>query len=149
MLNPVSPEALSISNLFNLTLILGTLILLLVTGLVVYISRHYGAREGDEEEPMPVFGHTRLEVSWTAGPLVVVGVLFILTIIGINTSDPAVTRQPDLHVVGHQWWWEIGYPSGTVITTANEVHIPTGKDLLVRLDSADVVHDFWIPQLGR
>jgi cytochrome c oxidase subunit II len=155
MLNPNSPQAQAISNLFILTLVLGTLILLLVTGLVVYFGMRYRSRGGPEEaEPEPVFGHTRLEVGWTAGPLVLVGILFILTINGMNKSDPPATQQPDLHVTGHQWWWEIGYPVGAgqaapVITTANEIHIPTGKDLLVLVDSADVVHDFWIPQLGR
>src|SRR5919202_6342610 len=99
MLTPNSPQALSISNLFILTLVLGTLILLLVTGLVVYIGMRYRSRGGEEEaEPEPVFGHTRLEVGWTAGPLLLVGVLFIFTIQGMAQSDPQVRRQPDFHV---------------------------------------------------
>src|SRR5437764_11897896 len=99
MLNPSSPEALSISNLFILTLILGTLILLLVTGLVVYIGVRYRSRRGEEEaEPEAVFGYTRLEVGWTAGPLVLVGILFVLAVDGMAKSDPPATRQPDFEV---------------------------------------------------
>jgi cytochrome c oxidase subunit 2 len=49
--------------------------------------------------------------------------------------------------VGHQWWWEVRYPSG--VATANEIHIPVGQPLLVRLEAADVIHDFWVPPLAR
>ena len=55
---------------------------------------------------------------------------------------------PDLVVIGHQWWWEARYPKSGVVT-ANEIHIPAGRRLLVRLESADVIHDFWVPRLAR
>lgn len=57
-------------------------------------------------------------------------------------------RQPDLIVIGHQWWWEVHYPQ-TGVVTANEIHIPVGRQWLVRLESADVIHDFWVPALAR
>jgi cytochrome c oxidase subunit 2 len=67
----------------------------------------------------------------------------------IHASDPPKTgRKPDLKVIGHQWWWEAEYPQSGVIT-ANEIHIPIGKDLLVEVDGYDVIHDFWVPELGR
>ncbi len=49
-------------------------------------------------------------------------------------------------MIAHQWWWEVRYASGTI--TANEIHIPTGKPLRVGIESADVIHDFWVPQLA-
>lgn len=63
------------------------------------------------------------------------------------SRTPPVNRAPDLIVIAHQWWWEVRYPSGVV--TANEIHIPIGRALVVRIESADVVHDFWVPALGR
>jgi cytochrome c oxidase subunit 2 len=55
-----------------------------------------------------------------------------------------------IKVTGHQWWWEITYedeqPSRS-FTTANEIHIPVGKPVLVKLESADVIHSFWVPNL--
>jgi cytochrome c oxidase subunit 2 len=51
-------------------------------------------------------------------------------------------------ITGHQFWWEVEYPGSKVIT-ANEIHIPTGKRLSVRLESKDVLHEFWVPQLTR
>jgi cytochrome c oxidase subunit 2 len=53
-----------------------------------------------------------------------------------------------LVVTGHQFWWQADYPASGVVT-ANEIHIPAGKPLSVRLDSKDVLHEFWVPELAR
>ncbi|MPY94919.1 MAG: cytochrome c oxidase subunit II [Acidimicrobiia bacterium] len=50
-------------------------------------------------------------------------------------------------VVGHQWWWEVRYRKEGV-TTANELHVPVGRPIALRLTSADVIHSFWVPELG-
>ena len=51
--------------------------------------------------------------------------------------------------IGHQWWWEFRYPGpdGEVIT-ANEMHVPVGRPIWLRLESADVIHSFWVPRLA-
>jgi len=58
-------------------------------------------------------------------------------------DDP---RQVEIEVTGHQWWWEVKYPQAT-ITTANEIHIPIGTPILLRLATTDVIHSLWIPSL--
>jgi len=65
----------------------------------------------------------------------------------MKQSDPAPDRKPDLLVISHQWWWEARYPQ-TGVVTANEIHIPVGVTWLLTLESADVIHDFWVPRLG-
>jgi cytochrome c oxidase subunit 2 len=86
--------------------------------------------------------------------LLLVGVLFFAIPAQLSqeveTSKPADGQQPpDIQVIGHQWWWEIRYPqTGASVITANELHMPVGKKLLVQVDSGDVIHDVWIPQLG-
>jgi cytochrome c oxidase subunit II len=57
-------------------------------------------------------------------------------------SDPTLT----VEVTGHMFWWEVHYPEHGV-RTANELHIPKGEPVRVRLDSLDVIHSFWVPQL--
>ena len=52
-----------------------------------------------------------------------------------------------IEVTGHQWWWEVHYPEQG-ITTANQIHIPAGRPVDFHLASADVIHAFWVPQLG-
>ncbi len=149
MLDPKSPQGLAISNLFVLTLLIAAAIFLLVAGLVVYIAFRYRARDG-QGDPKPNFGRTKLEIAWTLGPLLLLAFLFVLTVKGMGDADPAVGQdaQPNLLVVAHQWWWEIGYP-GTGITTANEIHLPAGQPMLASVESEDVIHDLWIPQIGR
>lgn len=51
-----------------------------------------------------------------------------------------------VQIVSHDWWWEARYPNGAV--TANEIHIPAGRRVRLTLDTADVIHSFWVPQLA-
>jgi cytochrome c oxidase subunit II len=63
-----------------------------------------------------------------------------------SRTDGALT----LRITGHQWWWEITYEdpqTNMVFTTANEIHIPVGEPVQVKLESSDVIHSFWIPNL--
>ena len=53
-------------------------------------------------------------------------------------------------ITGHQWWWEVQYedavPSRRVLT-ANEIHIPTNRPVVLKVTSRDVIHSFWVPNL--
>ena len=66
-------------------------------------------------------------------------------------ARPPATAAFTVRVTGYQWWWRVRYedqdPSRT-FSTANEVHIPVGKPVRLELESGDVIHSFWIPQLG-
>jgi cytochrome c oxidase subunit 2 len=141
-----SPEARAIASLFGETLVVCAVIGAIVAGLVGYCVVRFRAGTRTDEPP-PTHGHTGLEIAWTLAPIAIVAGLFVRTTQAMAISDPPVNREPDLVVTGHQWWWEARYPNGAV--TANEIHIPAGKDLLVRVESTDVVHDFWVPELGR
>jgi len=145
--NPSSPQAQAISDLFVWSLVVAGIIFALVAGLVFYSVVRFRSRPG-AGEPRQLTGHTKLEIAWTITPALLLVVMFGFTIAAMSASDPPVgDRQPDLVVTGLQWWWQVEYPASGVVT-ANEVHIPVGKRLLVRLESADVIHDFWVPRLG-
>jgi cytochrome c oxidase subunit 2 len=65
-------------------------------------------------------------------------------------DSPVVKPRLTIEVTGHQWWWEARYLSANpneTFVTANEIHIPTGEPVLVKLVGADVIHSFWIPAL--
>jgi cytochrome c oxidase subunit 2 len=57
------------------------------------------------------------------------------------------SRTPDLVITGHQWWWDVRYTNGVLMT--GDIHIPTSRRLLARIQSTDVIHDFWVPELAR
>jgi cytochrome c oxidase subunit 2 len=99
-------------------------------------------------DPHQLAGNKKIEIIWTAIPCVIVIALFVLTARTMNLSDPPPPPAPDLIVIGHQWWWEARYPKTGVIA-ANEIHIPVGQAISVRLDSTDVLHEFWVPELTR
>ncbi|MGA9190410.1 MAG: cytochrome c oxidase subunit II [Anaerolineales bacterium] len=147
--DPASGQALAISNLFILTLAIGGIVFLLVTSLVVYASIRYRSRQVGAD-PKQVFGNRRMEIAWTAAPAGLLLVLFGFTLHAMAVSDPPVSpsESPDMVIVAHQWWWEVRYPQDGVVT-ANEVHLPVGRPIRLRLESADVIHDFWVPALGR
>jgi cytochrome c oxidase subunit 2 len=61
----------------------------------------------------------------------------------LPASDPIAVE-----ITGHRWWWEVHYwPDDPVrrVVTANELHVPVGREVRLRLSSADVIHSFWVP----
>jgi cytochrome c oxidase subunit 2 len=146
VLSPASPQAKALSDLFGVTLIVCGVIFLLIVGLIAWCLVRFRDRAGNPE-PNQTTGNSKMEIGWTVASALVLVFLFVLTARAMQVSDPAPLRGSDLTVIGHQWWWEIRYPDGTV--TANEIHIPIGSDILVGIGSADVIHSFWVPQLGR
>ena len=129
-------------------LILAAVIFALVAVLVIYGIVRYRARDG-AALPTQIFGSRKAEITWTVIPIVIVTVLFVFTVRTMAFVDaprePA--DQPDVTITGHQWWWEARYANGAV--AVQEIHIPVGRRLLARIEAADVIHDFWVPQLAR
>lgn len=145
--NPMSPQALAISNLTIVLMIISGFIVLGITGVLIYTMIRFRRRPGQTGEPPQQFGVVKLEIAWTVIPFILVLGLFGGSIAAMDLSSPPDGDPPaDIVITGHQWWWEIRYPSGVV--TANEIHLPVGKRMLVAVKSVDVIHSLWIPQLG-
>ncbi|MCA9014751.1 MAG: cytochrome c oxidase subunit II [Planctomycetaceae bacterium] len=156
VLDPASPQAEAINNLFLQVLLISAIIFAIVAGLIlVAISR--GRRK--ESLPDQDFGSEKAEIYWMVGPVVIVIWLvaisahLVITLNAfpkINPDGQTENTDVDLIVTGHQWWWEVKYPKSGVIS-ANEIYIPADKNkkLRVQVSSADVIHCFWVPQLGR
>jgi cytochrome c oxidase subunit 2 len=148
VLQPQSHYARSISQLSYGLLYVSLGIFLLVTILVFYAAWKFRATPG-EPEPKQVFGSIRWETLYLAFPIVILTVVFIFTLRVMHASDPpAQPSGDDIVIVGHQWWWEVRYPK-LGFTTANEIHIPANQNIQFGLESSDVIHDFWVPELGR
>jgi cytochrome c oxidase subunit 2 len=81
-------------------------------------------------------------------PLVVLAIVFGDTVYTLAVVE-ALQGQPavQIHVIARQWWWQVDYPQQG-ITTANEIHVPVGLPVRIQLESADVIHSFWVPQLA-
>lgn len=80
-------------------------------------------------------------------PAVILLIVYGFTINTLsNLFLPAEAEETVVEVIGHQYWWEVRYPQHDIIT-ANEIRIPVGRPVLLRLGSADVIHSFWVPEL--
>ena len=85
----------------------------------------------------------------SALPLAVAFVWTLITLAAV--AGPPAHPGLVLDVTGRQWWWQVEYTASKptdVFDTANEIHIPIGVPVLVRLHGADVIHSFWVPQLS-
>src|SRR5262245_24431435 len=121
--------------------------LLVGIGLAWVIMR-FRARPGDTRMPVQTRGHTVLEISWTIAPAIVLLVIAIPTIqVTFRTQAAAPRDALEVRVLGHQWWWEFRYPQLDIVT-ANELHVPAGRPVVLTLDGPDVIHSFWVPRLG-
>lgn len=93
------------------------------------------------------------ERNWLVGgglvmPLVVITVVLGFTLMAMGRLANAPTEdQLIVEVDGRQWWWEVRYPDLGVVT-ANEIHLPVERPILLRVRSIDVIHSFWIPSLA-
>ena len=133
----------------TLSLIVGAIALLIfigVEGALVYAIWRYRATRHVAGEAATFEHNRRLEIAWTAAPaliLVVVLALTLGTMAEINGAGVAPTMR--IAATGHQWWWEFSYGG---MKTANELHIPVDTPIALDLTSVDVIHSFWVPELG-
>jgi cytochrome c oxidase subunit 2 len=146
-LSPQSEFGRDIDALFDILLIAGVAVLVLVTLALLFIIVRYRHRAG-APEPKAIHGNAVLEIVWTLIPAVILAVIAVPTVRTIfRTQAEAGPNALQVEVVGHQWWWEFRYPQYGVVT-ANELYLPVGRTVNFALMTADVVHSFWIPQLG-
>ena len=152
---PMSPQAAAVTHLWWWMFGVGAFIWVLVTVLALWAARaRFGVREPDALMHVAPAAHRRAE-------RVVSGGIFATVLIlgGFLAYDFSVGRALAVHpahaltiqVTGHQWWWDALYedpdPSKQV-ETANEIHVPVGEPVQLKLVAADVIHSFWAPNLN-
>jgi cytochrome c oxidase subunit II len=147
-ISPQSEFADDIQFLLKLTFFAAVGVGVIVEGILVYVILRYKARRTDTGFPAQIHGNTPVEIIWTIIPAVLLAVVAFFTIpIIFTTQAPPPAGSLTVNVIGHQWWWEFRYPDLKVVT-ANELHLPVGQTAAFYLDSADVMHSFWLPRLG-
>jgi cytochrome c oxidase subunit 2 len=147
--DPASPQAHAVANLWWAMLAAATIV-----WIGVQVATWRALRADKAAAPISEPGEKSREraVMIATGVTVAILVLFL----GYDYSEGRIvgTRGDadiTVDVIGHQWWWEIQYPAAVPmqrITTANELHVPVGKLVQIRLKSADVIHSFWVPNLN-
>jgi cytochrome c oxidase subunit 2 len=156
MFRPTTPQAEKLLDATWLVMGICGLIFLVVEGILIASIIIFRRRAGtNDQTPPQAYGSNPIELAWTVLPLLIVFVLFVVTVRTIDEVQADHTPPEnalEVTTVGHRWWWEFQYPQYGV-TTANELHIPLTRGgqpapTWMRLESADVIHSFWVPRLA-
>jgi cytochrome c oxidase subunit 2 len=153
--DPASTPADAVAGYATLVLAICGAIFALVASLIVVSIVRFRARPGDDgREPPQLYGSQQLELAWTVVPILIVCVLGLVTArtVLVLQKDQRPAGWLEIDAIGHQWWWEFHYPEYG-FTTANELHIPLSdatspRPVFLNLQSQDVIHSFWVPQLS-
>jgi cytochrome c oxidase subunit II len=137
-------EADRIAGVWWLMFTLAAVVYVVVAGFIVYASTRGRRRRG---VPSRLRDNSFIWIGGVAAPIVILAVLAVVTV-----STTAALRKPTgdalrVDVTGKLWWWDVRYPD-TSIVTANELYLPAGQPVDIRLESDDVIHSFWVPELA-
>ena len=148
---PVGPQARRIADMTWYLTITGSLVFLVVVGILLYAlwSAHVrgDALGGERAE--------RTMTRWMIGGVAATTLILLATLVYNFATGRALANfaEPDamtVRVTGHQWWWEVQYQDPAYnrrVTTANEIHLPVGRRVRLEVQSRDVIHSFWVPGL--
>jgi cytochrome c oxidase subunit II len=152
MLGAAGPHAAGVESLWWLFfwITAGVYVLVMIALLVAVVRRR---RPVDPRDPA---ASRRAGVVITGATGVTLVLLFVLLISSVRTGRYSIQGLADpshlnIKLTGNQWWWNVEYESTIAsqrVRTANEIHIPTGRPVLLKLRSSDVIHSFWVPNLA-
>ena len=158
ILNPSGPAAASISTIWWVMFWVAAVIFVVVIGLLLFVTIRATRRQAEHPAaphlsttPVPRSMSLMIAIGGIVVPAVVLAVLMVTSVSSGLSLAADADNELVVDVVGHEWWWEVRYTdpeTGEEIVTANEVHIPVGEPITFRLESADVIHSFWVPELG-
>ncbi|HSC73143.1 MAG TPA: cytochrome c oxidase subunit II [Gaiellaceae bacterium] len=149
---PHSPNAQDINASYKWIALYTGVIFVVVEGtLLAFIYRYRRRRRARTAEGPQIHGATRLELIWTAIPVLILAAIagFILYKLPGIRDVPAAKAQGGplmIRVDAHQFYWQFTYPDGEI--SINELHVPVHRVVQVNIFSHDVVHSWWIPELG-
>ena len=175
-LKPKGPTSRSIDALSDPVFLIAGIVFIIIFGGTALLWIRFRDDHSDDEFPEQVHGNFNLEILWTLIPTLIlagVAVFTLITLSEINDSDnnvmalsvdgQSVSWEPEVVVVGQQWWWEYRYyldglegvdlsdarnlPPADIVTSTQMV-IPTGEEIELKITSRDVIHSHWIPALN-
>lgn len=139
-----SAQAEPIDSMFALEFKIIAFLFALIVVLMIYSIIFFRRKKGDVTDAKHIEGNTKLEVVWTLIPL---GMVLFLAYLGGQSLADTLRQDPrplQIDVFGQQWSWRFQYPEQGIIS--NELVMPVNKQAVLHLQSADVIHSFWVPE---
>jgi len=153
------PHAATIRTLgaFFLALLSSIFLIIIVLALIPLFRRHRGLEQEPLERTHRPSPSTERRLGTAVGLATGVTILILFGLVILSVSVGKATSGPKdrsnsltIEVTGNQWWWNVRYANGDasrILSTANELHIPVGRSVMIRGTSNDVIHSFWVPSL--
>ncbi|MCL4506409.1 MAG: cytochrome c oxidase subunit II [Chloroflexi bacterium] len=168
---PVSQDAQVINNLYAILYVLSAIVFLLVEGLLIYSVVKFRRRSAGDA-PEQIHDHRGFEIAWTVLPMILVAAIFLLALNSMGQLEASGTLNDPLNhvhgindqvaikrineakkvdmviqVTARQWVWQFKYPDGN-FTVNQDLVVPAGKTIRLDMETADVIHAWWVPALG-
>ena len=139
-----SSQGAAIDALFSIMLGIAAVIFVVVQGFLIYSIIRFGRPAGDETDGPPIRGNASLEVIWTGIPAAIVVFLALFSYRVLADIERPHGDEMIVEVTARQYAWEFYYPTSDI--QSNELHIPLGRQVLLKMRSTDVIHAFWVPE---
>lgn len=137
-----SPTADSTDALFHFINEVSLIFMIGITFALIYFAIKYRRRSEDDKTPVITHNNT-LEITWSVVPLLICFVVFGWGYSGWLNLKSVPDNAYEIHVSGFKWGWNVKYDNGA--QTSNEIHVPEGRPVKIVLQSADVLHSFFVP----
>jgi cytochrome c oxidase subunit II len=142
-----STEAAKIDTLLNVMIVLSSFVFAIVLVMLGYCVWKYRAKPGDESDGEPIHGNTKLEITWTVIPTVIVLFGAIYSWIVLGDIETKASDALPLDITAQQYQWTFNYPQGNgKVVSSKTLVVPEGRQLEIHLTSLDVIHSFWVPE---
>ena len=120
----------------------------LVMSVLIYSVWKFRSPPEDESDGPSIHGHTGLEIVWTVVPAVLVIAIGILSAVVLSQNGSAGTNPMTIKVFAQQFSWRFEYPGSNNLKSF-ELVMPVDRNITFQMNSADVIHSFWIPAMGQ
>ena len=142
-----STQAADIDWMWNLEVVAMSFLFALIVVPLAYSLIVFRRRKGDTTDAEHMEGNTQLEIAWTIVPLFIVVAYAYLGAVNLAATQRADPEAMVVKVTGLQWSWTFEYePVNGLAVISDELHVPVGKQVLLRMTSNDVIHSFWVPE---
>lgn len=138
-----SAQALPVDWMWNMDAAAIAFLFALIMVPLMYSLVVFRRRKGDDSDGEHSEGNTKLEVAWTVIPLFVVSVFAYLGAYTLGETRIVAPDAMEIRVTAQQWDWRFDYPEGFA---SNELHLPVNRQVVLRMQSLDVIHSFWVPE---
>ena len=143
-----SEEFDRIQDIYWFATVMSIVIFALVSAVVVYSVWKWRVPPDDDAEGPPIHGHTGLEIVWTAVPAILVIALGIVSAFVLSENGEARDDALQVKAIGQQFAWKFEYPEHGDFSTG-ELVLPVDQQAQFTMEALDVIHSFWVPNLGQ